>query len=498
MFKLVFAIVLASLSAHAIDINTRSGVVTGFPSGTAFVFKGIPYAAPPVGDLRWAAPQDPVPWKSNRLAYSYSSKCPQASLANKSIRFGDEDCLYLNVFRPQNITKPLPVMVFIHGGGNTVGSAADAVMGTQLYDGETLASQNVIVVTLNYRLGALGFLAHPALKSKDGLEGNYALLDQIAALKYVRDNIANFGGDPGNVTLFGESAGAINTLALISSPLAKGLFHRAIIESGFLNDLPLVQAEKQGADFAKAAKCETAECLRALSASDVVGIYNGMSQAALQSAGATIDGVVLKESVLGAMRAGRAMNIPVIIGSNADEMRTLMDAVVPNASLITDQELTKLLIQNYGAEKAAKIEAEYRSKDYEKPARRLEEILGDSFVHCPTREISRALSQYNSQTYRYVFSHVAENIYLSPYGAGHGLELPYVFGNMSMMVYSRAEFALSQNIRNWWTTFAETGEPDVLNQPAWKPVAGDAYMNIDTTSGLKTAFRQDRCEFWAN
>jgi para-nitrobenzyl esterase len=120
MFKLVFAIVLASLSAHAIDINTRSGVVTGFPSGTAFVFKGIPYAAPPVGDLRWAAPQDPVPWKSNRLAYSYSSKCPQASLANKSIRFGDEDCLYLNVFRPQNITKPLPVMVFIHGGGNTV------------------------------------------------------------------------------------------------------------------------------------------------------------------------------------------------------------------------------------------------------------------------------------------------------------------------------------------------------------------------------------------
>lgn len=490
------ALLLTSATAHAFDVATKYGTLTGFSSGDTFVFKGIPYAAPPTGELRWAAPQEPASWTGTRQAFAFSSQCPQASIAHKQVRFGSEDCLYLNVFRPQNIARPLPVMVFIHGGGNTIGSASNSVLGAKIYDGEKLAAQGTVVVTLNYRLGALGFLAHPALKAKDGVEGNYALLDQIAALKYVRDNIANFGGDPNNVTLFGESAGAIDTLALIASPLAKGLFHKAIVQSGFLSEQTLAQAEKQGGDFAKAAGCSTAECLRGLDALDAVRIFNDLNPAALQSAGATIDGVVLKENVLEAMRAGRAMNIPVVIGSNADEMRTLMDAIVPNASAIDDTHLTELLTQFFGEEKARRIETQYQAKDFEKPALRLEDILSDGFIHCPTREIARSLLRFNPSTYRYVFSHVSENVYLSRYGAGHALELPYVFGNLSPVVYSSSEFALSQDIRNWWTTFAATGRPQTLDQPDWESAASDAYMNIDTASGMKSGFKQDRCDFW--
>ncbi len=499
MFKFLLALMFPLFASQvlALEVITQFGVVKGDPSGATVAFKGIPFAAPPVGPLRWMPPQAPKPWTGVRHAIRYSDKCPQASIANKAIRYGSEDCLYLNVFRPQNITKLLPVMVWIHGGGNTVGSASDDILGTKLYDGEKLASQNVIVVTINYRLGALGFLAHPLLKSAEGVEGNYALLDQIAALKYVRDNIRAFGGDPSNVTVFGESAGAINTLALIASPLANGLFQRAIVQSGFLSDVSLEAGEKQGADFAKAAGCTTAECLRGLSASDVVRIFNAMNPAALQSAGATIDGVVLREGVLSAMRAGRAAHIPLLIGSNADEMRTLMDAVVPNASSISDTQITKLLSDYFGAEKAVKIEAEYRPTDFARPTFRLEEILSDALIHCPTREISRALSQFNPSVYRYVFSHTSESIYLSRYGAGHALELPYVFGNMSSLVYSKPEFVFSQDIRNWWTTFATVGDPNVLNQPTWSPVAQDAYLNLDLISEMRSNFRGSRCDFWA-
>jgi len=500
MFRSLIAafIFVVTAQASAFDVTTKYGTLTGAEDGDAIVFKGVPYAAPPTGDLRWKAPREPATWSGAKSALAFGNQCPQASVANKSVLFGDEDCLYLNIFRPKTTAGKSPVMVFLHGGGNTLGSASDRVLGQTLYDGVDLSAHNVVVVTLNYRIGALGFLAHPELRGPDGLEGNYGLLDQIAALKYVRENIAAFGGDPSRVTLFGESAGAIDTLVLMTSPLAQGLFQRAIVESGFLSDKPLVQAEQDGVAFAKAAGCETntAACLKSLSAFDLIRASQKLSDASIQAAGATIDGVVLKQSVLSAMKSGQAMKVPVIIGTNHDEMRTLLSGLVTLPPNFDDVQLHELLVKNYGADVATQIETVYPSNQYATATLRLEDILGDALTQCPTRQITRALLQESPDVYRYLFSHVSDNAMLAPYGAGHALELPYVFGNMSRMAYSSNEFELSESMQNWWTAFATLGRPEVRNQVQWTNAVGDSYLNLDESMMMNSRFHDSQCDFW--
>ncbi|WP_313390057.1 carboxylesterase family protein, partial [Leclercia sp.] len=229
-------------------VTTCQGDICGITDGDVQVWRAIPYAAPPVGTLRWRSPQPVASWQGVRQATTFSPSSWQSSEYCQQLGGGDpgrfsEDCLYLNVWSPMERAAPLPVMVWLHGGGFTIGAG-----GLPPYDGKALAQRGVVVVTLNYRLGHLGFFAHPALAGEEErVVHNFALLDQIAALEWVRDNIAAFGGDPANITLFGESAGARSVLSLLASPLAKGLFHKAIIQSGYtLPDTPREQALKKG------------------------------------------------------------------------------------------------------------------------------------------------------------------------------------------------------------------------------------------------------------
>ena len=333
------------------------------------------------------------------------------------------------------------------------------------------------------------------MKAADGVEGIYALLDQIQALNFARENIAAFGGDPSNITVFGESAGAINTLVLIASPRAKGLFQKAIVESGFLNELPLSSAETQGASFVNATGCpstgDVARCLRALSMNQIIQASQKLSSVVLSSAGATIDGVVLKQGVLQTVQSGQAMPIPVLIGTNAEEMRTLLDAVVNLNPVFTESDYKMVLEAQYG-QKAALVEVQYPVAKYLTPRIVLEEVLGDQLTQCPTRALTRAFNKFQPQTYRYVFSHVSMNPMLVQYGAGHGLELPYVFGTMSSLVYSAFEFDLSAQMRRYWASFATTGNPNIDAQPLWPTATSDAYLDLNLAPAANANFHGDK------
>jgi para-nitrobenzyl esterase len=491
--------ILASMSAHALEVQTKYGSVRGTESQDTAAFKGIPYAASPTGVRRWAAPTEPDKWQGVRNADQFSPKCPQASMVDKSTISGSEDCLYLNIFRPLKIQSPLPVMVFIHGGGNTVGASSDEMFGKTIYDGSRLAGDGSVVVTFNYRLGALGFLAHPDLKAADGLEGNYALLDQIQVLKFVKENIAAFGGDPQNVTLFGESAGAINALVLLASPRASGLFDKAIIESGFINELSLAAAEKQGTAFAQTAGClgsNVGPCLRSLPVSDILAASGKLSAAALGTAGATIDGVVLKQGVLETIAAGQAMHIPLVIGTNSEEMRTLLSVIANLNPNFTAADYSNFLKNQFGSEIGSLIEAEYPAGAYATPRLALEDVLGDQLTQCPTRAVVRAALPFQPLTFRYVFSHVGISPVLAPYGAGHGLEMPYVFGNMAQGLFTQSEFQLSAEMRHAWVSFANTGTPQVSAKSLWPSAASDSYMNLDLQSHPEVGFHSQKCDFW--
>src|SRR5215469_3747471 len=294
-------------------VSIADGQLRGKQVGSTYTYLGIPYAAAPVGPLRWQPPQPPQRWRGTRAATHFAPHCPQPAGV-----FGhpstSEDCLYLNVFRPaKQVSSKLPVMVWIHGGGFVGGESDD-------YNPTALVADDVIVVTINYRLGALGFLAHPALASHPGgPAGDYGLMDQQAALRWVKENIRAFGGNPANVTIFGESAGGQSVLLQLISPTARGLFAKAIAESGGYAQYPvtLASAEAQGQAFATKAGCadQTAKCLRSLPVATILADQNQ------SGASADIDGLVLTEPLKQALASGNFSHVPVIDGSNHDEWR---------------------------------------------------------------------------------------------------------------------------------------------------------------------------------
>jgi para-nitrobenzyl esterase len=501
-FVLVLGVVFFSLASHATPaaVQTKYGAVQGVEVGSSIVYEGIPYAAPPTGALRWHAPQEPQAWTTPLNANQFSQVCPQLDPSDRTKTIGSEDCLKLNIWGPQQTNHLLPVMLFLHGGGNTEGSGYQDLYGMNLYDGSALSADGVVIVTINYRLGELGFLAHNALRAQDGQEGNYGILDQIQALKFVRDNIKAFGGDPSNVTVFGESAGAIDALVLVASPLAKNLFNRAIIESGFLIDQTLADAETSGLAFAKAAGCNQANvatCLRALTPDQILKTTSQLATASLTALGSTIDGVVLKQSVLKTIQAGQHNHMPIIIGTNHDEMRTLATSVYPIGSTFADADYLQLLTEQFGATAAAQIHGRYQAAAHGgTPLLAFEDAMSDYYLHCPARTLTHALLNSTPGTYRYMFSHVFDNSNLAQYGAGHGLELPYVFGTMSF-INSAAEVTFSGEVRKYWTAFALSGNPAVTGQVAWPTGAGDTYMDLNETSQVSTQFHQADCDFWA-
>ncbi|SCC07837.1 para-nitrobenzyl esterase [Kosakonia oryzendophytica] len=446
--------------------QTRQGLVMGRSENACHVWRGIPFAAPPVDALRWRAPQPVEPWQGVRLADRFSPACWQNSDDCQQIGGGDpgqfsEDCLYLNVWSPARRDKRLPVMVWLHGGGFTIGSG-----GLPPYDGQQLAARGVVLVTLNYRLGHLGFFAHPALEQEQAPDAricNFGLLDQIAALRWVQENITAFGGDAGNVTLFGESAGARSVMALMASPLAEGLFHKAIIQSSYtLPDTPRASALAKGEAIAAHFGLEnaSAEQLRAIPAQAFWPLV-----APLKIAPAPIVGdAVLPDPTLDVFFAGRQHPLPVIIGSNSDEASVMAEFGVDLAGQIEkmrrEQRLGLGLIRLLYP--GVRGDAELGRQ-----------VCRDMAFTTLGLVVMQAQQRVRQPCWRYWFDYVAEaahDIYAN--GAWHGNEVPYVFDNLHLSEPACAyvndrDNAFAAHIADYWVQFAHVAshKTEVLQGP---------------------------------
>ena len=450
--------------------DTDKGRVIGLHSGKVAEFRGIPYAAAPVGALRFQAPQPRAAWSQPLDATSFGSPCPQtARLGSPSL---NEDCLYLNVYAPLYRDRR-PVLVFIHGGSFNAGSGGVTAGGPDYRGTDITEQSDAVVVTVNYRLSILGFLASPALDAENpaGVSSNYGLQDQQEALRWVQRNIAQFGGDPGNVTIFGESAGGISVLYHLVSPGSAGLFQRAIIESG--NDgasFPLKPVEvAEGPIVAalgcdpKAAAAALAACLRALPVERIVN--SGLN------VGPPIDGVTVPDNPRTLLASGRFNRVPVIAGTNRNE-GTYFIAVAANAAgrTPTAVDYDAVIRTNFGAAAAPGIEAAYPLSAYPSPAQALAAIQTDSFFACPTDAVRRALMPYVTVLgYEFSQPNPVQNFPLPPapanltLGDSHTTELAYVFGHdrNGARLPTRADRVLSNHMIDYWTNFASSGDPNL-------------------------------------
>jgi para-nitrobenzyl esterase len=488
----------------------EGGAIHGAQSSGIWSYLGIPYAAPPVGDLRWKPPQPVVPWKGVRDCTAYGPSCPQQlSLELGPLRIGktSEDCLYLNVWTPAaSPGERLPVMVWIHGGSFTSGSGS-----MPIYSGETLArAGKVVVVTINYRLGALGFLAHPALsaESPQGVSGNYGLLDQIAALRWVQKNIAAFGGDPRRVTAFGESAGAISILDLTASPLAAGLFQRAIVESGILQEAgmgtqtgwSLQQAERAGEKFVRGLGVtgpDALEAMRKLSADQLLAAAAAQPTDFLTEGlpcKPVIDGYVLPESATDVFAAGKQMDVPLLIGSNSDEG----ELFVPMMGEVTVAQYHAYLKASFGTW-APQVLALYPATSTQQVLPALSRLLTEMGFAATARFAAASMDAAGkASAYLYQFSRVP-GISLPgfPKGAFHGLEIPYVFGKMGVFgVKDPVDLGLSDQIMAMWATFAATGDPNAAGSDRW-PVyrrSSDEHLELGDAIGVKSGLYKQACD----
>jgi para-nitrobenzyl esterase len=492
---------------------TRQGLFIGTKDDSLREFLGIPYAAPPVGENRWRPPQPLDPRPRIHLAREFANHCPQGATPF-GLASDTEDCLYLNVYTPNDRfghharrSRGLkPVMVWIHGGALFLGESDD-------YDPRKLVEDgDVVVVTINYRLGALGFLSHPALtaESSNSASGNYGLLDQQAALHWVQDNIKGFGGDPHNVTIFGESAGGLSVHSQLASPLAAGLFDRAIVESGAysLDQPSLPQAEALGSAYAAAVGCpdQTAECLRAVPVEVLLANQGGGGYVP------TVDNYVLTQSVGTALATGNFNQVPVIEGSNHDEWRLF---VALNNELvsgpITPAGYPAAIAGLLGIPEAftAPFVSTYPLSDYDSPGEALGALGTDGFFACTARAAAGLLSQH-VDTYAYEFNDEnAPQLFLPPVsfplGAYHASELQYLFGVRPAVTpapFTPEQEALSDTMVRYWTRFAHTGNPNAPDVPVWTPEDGvtDEVQSLDTpASGVIAGFAVDhKCGFWSS
>jgi para-nitrobenzyl esterase len=464
-------------------VETRAGKIRGSHENGLYVFKGVPYAAPPTGDLRWLPPQSHTGWNGVRPALDFGAIAPQNESKMAFIREFEtvepqnEDCLYLNIWTPEIDDNRRPVMVWIHGGAFCMGS------GTQLnYRRGILASRgDIVLVTLNYRLGLLGFLRlNEITGSKIPSTGNEGLLDQIAALEWVRDNISAFGGDPRNVTVFGESAGAMSIGCLMAMPGAQGLFHKAILESAvgsMANPLPV--ALKAAKQFMAIAGLEpgNATALKALTTDRLLSIQREMSLRIPGGIAPVIpvaDGHVLPEIPLVSIQAGTAAGIPVIIGTNLDEEK-LFAAMNPNPARVDDDVLLKRVQRFVPAEKAVALIDTYRKSRERRgepamPADIWTAIQTDVMFRLGALKLAEAQCQHNQAAYNYLFT------WKSPalggvMGACHALEVGFVFGNYEDNFCGAGPEAdrLSFQMQEAWTSFARTGNPSCSSLGNWPP-----------------------------
>ena len=472
------AIVLGSLAlagaahADAPKVKVESGVLVGTQTERARIFRNEPNAAPPVGELRWAPPKKPQAWSGEREATANGPSCPQKMNADGSPNEGSangatsEDCLQLNVFAPLAAAKA-PVMVWLHGGGHKTGAG-------WIYDGQNFARDGVVLVAINYRLGPLGYFAHPAL-GKDQ-RGNYGLMDQVAALQWVRRNVAAFGGDPDNVTIFGESAGGASTLAILATPSAKGLFHRAAVQSGGGWNRPVTLAKKEAEGAALTAQLGASSLaqLRALPAQ------------ALADAGADADygpfpdGRLLKETPAQAFAVGRAADVPLIIGANSGE-DSLLGRRLPNAA-------------SMAAAIPAEVKAAYPAEAAKGDEALVRAAFGDHYMVAPARWLA-AKAAGGKPAYLYHFSYVGSRF--RPIGvttAAHAAEIQYVFEywgrRTPLSMVAQDDRAMADLMHGCWVAFARTSAPNCdIAWPAYDP-ARDELVEFGAQSGLRTGFRK--------
>ena len=486
-------------------VTTVDGAIRGATSGKVAEFLGIPYAAPPVGSLRWQPPQPATHWSGVRATTTFGPNCPQPA-SNFGIASMSENCLYLNVYRPAGNDVDdgsLPVMVWIHGGVLVWGESND-------YDPAQLVRHGVIVVTINYRLGALGFLAHAALADHPGgPSGNYGLMDQQAALRWVQTNISNFGGNPRKVTLFGESAGGLSVLSQLASPGARGLFARAIVESGTytLTPVSLATAESAGEAFASSAGCagQSAACLRSLPVSTILKY---------QDAGGyrpNIDGQVLSQSLGAAFASGDFNRVPVIIGTNHDERRLFVALAQLAGDRVTPANYESMIESSLAvpAATAAEIMARYPLSAYPSPPLAFAAVGTDDSFACDALTADESVSKY-VPTYSYEFNDEnAPERYEPPvgfpYGAAHESEVQYLFSLRNTPysgVLTAQQESLAATMQAYWTNFAKDGSPSSGTVPTWDRFTSARHqtMSLDTpTPRIETGLGADHnCAFWAS
>jgi para-nitrobenzyl esterase len=502
--KIPLALILLGFMLHAKSINqvkTQSGPVQGTLSadGTVRAFKGIPYAAPPLGPLRWKAPQPVTAWSKVLDATAFAPRCMQGNIFPDMV-FRDsgpsENCLYLNVWSPVPETRKhtvLPVMVWIYGGGYVAGGTSEPRQ-----DGEALAKKGVVVVSMNYRLGIFGFFAHPGLAKETGRggSGNYGLLDQVAALEWVKKNIKAFGGDPGNVTIFGESAGSFSVSGLIASPLAKGLFQKAIGESGAffgsaLAVKPVSEAQLAGEKFASTLGASSIDELRAKSAEELL-------QASMKNPmgfGVTVDGSFFPEDPNAIYAAGKQAHVPLLAGWNANEgsAQMIFGKDPPSA------ELFKTRLHERYKDSAERLLELYPSASDEQAIQSAGALASDSFIAYSTwkwLELQRTTGQ--STVYRYEFDDAPPAT--PSRGAYHSAEIEFVFEALpsNNLPWRPEDTKLSDLMSTYWTNFAKTGDPNGPGLPSWPPYSpqsGNQVMHLAFNSKASPEENRARYEF---
>lgn len=509
LLLMIVALALISCDVDTKIVRTKSGWLRGVDNGDSWAFLGVPYAAPPVGELRWKVPQDPKSWAGIKDANEFAGACPQAEGA-----FGggslNEDCLYLNVTAPKGRSS-LPVMVWIHGGAFIAGSGSE-----EGYDPTRLVQEDVVVVTLNYRLGALGFLPHPALTAESGDSGNYGLMDQQKALKWVKENIAVFGGDPKKVTIFGESAGGHSVLSHLAAPSSKGLFSKAIVQSGAYSPTQLPLAYGYGA---YGLPFTTRAGFTATDPAEIRALMRDMTVEEVLAAQAddwyvpVTGGSFLPLSIYEALATGQFAKVPVLSGCNLNEGRLFVALDMAEGKYYNTQEefvagVAALLATDPRGLDAARIADDYIAMQDPADGNRfrlaLSDIWTDYFFNTNNYLQWNQLSAA-TKTYAYWFTDVnAPNTFGSPYlemGATHSLEIQYVFGTVGAAGGAEAQIALSEEMVGYWSRFAKTGSPNA----AWTPfISGDISSRVkrlDTPSVDATALdfvTEHNCAYWSN